>query len=85
MQQLSPNLVTFVIVPNQASSTFGSLFEIKSEADEVFISGATVADIELIDSITATRLRSSGSIVTDATSVNAGLTSSGLTTNKGAY
>jgi hypothetical protein len=80
MQQLSPNLVTFVIVPNQASSTFGSLFEIKSEVDEVFISGASVADIELIDSVTATRLRSSGSIVTDATSVNTGIQSSGLST-----
>ena len=80
MQQLSPNLVTFVIVPNQASSTFGSLFEIKSEVDEVFISGASVADIELIDSITATRLRSTGSIVTDATSVNTGIQSSGLST-----
>jgi len=83
MQQLSPNLVTFVIVPNQATSTFGSLFEIKSEADEIFISGATVADIELIDSVTATRLRSSGSIVTDATTVNTGLTSSGLSTTGG--
>ena len=83
MQQLSPNLVTFVIVPNQANSTFGSLFEIKSEADEIFISGATVADIELIDSVTATRLRSSGSIVTDATTVNTGLTSSGLSTTGG--
>jgi hypothetical protein len=80
MQQLSPNLVTFVIVPNQATSTFGSLFEIKSEANEVFISGASVADIELIDSVTATRLRSSGSIVTDATSVNTGIQSSGLST-----
>ena len=83
MQKLSPNLVTFVIVPNQATSTFGSLFEIKSEADEIFISGATVADIELIDSVTATRLRSSGSIVTDATTVNTGLTSSGLSTTGG--
>ena len=57
MQQLTPNLVTFVIVPTQVSSTFGSLFEIKSEADEIFISAATVADVELIDSVTATRLR----------------------------
>jgi hypothetical protein len=80
MQQLSPNLVTFVIVPNEVSSTFGSLFEIKSESDEVFISSASVSDIELIDSVTATRLRSSGSIVTDATSVSTGIQSSGLST-----
>ena len=85
MQQLTPNLVTFVIVPNQATSTFGSLFEIKSEADEIFISGATVADVELIDSVTATRLRSSGSIVSDATTASTGLTSSGLSTTGGTY
>jgi hypothetical protein len=85
MQQLTPNLVTFVIVPNQSTSTFGSLFEIKSEADEIFISGATVADVELIDSVTATRLRSSGSIVSDATTASTGLTSSGLSTTGGTY
>lgn len=70
-------------MPNQASSTFGSMFEIKSESDEIFISSATVADIELIDSVTATRLRSSGSIVSDVTTVNTGLTSSGLSTTGG--
>jgi hypothetical protein len=84
MQQLTPNVVTFVIVPNQVSSTFGSLFEIKSESDEIFISSATVADVELIDNVTATRLRSSGSIVTNATTTNTGLTSSGLSTTGGA-
>ena len=83
MQQLSPNLVTFVIVPTQVTSTFGSLFEIKSESDEIFISSSTVNNVELIDSVTATRLRSSGSIVTDATSVNTGIQSSGLSTTGG--
>jgi len=85
MQQLTPNLVTFVIVPNQVAQTFGSLFEIKSESDEIFISAATVADIELIDAVTATRLRSSGAITTNATTVNTGLTSSGLSITGGPY
>jgi hypothetical protein len=79
MQQLTPNLVTFVIVPSQVSTTFGSLFEIKSEADEIFISAATVADVELIDSVTATRLRAEGSIVTSATTANTGIQSGGTT------
>jgi hypothetical protein len=83
MQQLTPNVVTFVIVPNQISSTFGSLFEIKSESDEIFISSATVADIELIDNVTATRLRASGAITTTATTTNTGLTSRVLSTNGG--
>jgi precorrin isomerase len=59
------------------------MFEIKSESDEIFISSATVADIELIDSVTATRLQSSGSIVSDVTTVNTGITSSGLSTTGG--
>jgi RNase P/RNase MRP subunit p29 len=53
MNQLAPDIVTFVIVPDQATQTFGSLFEIKSESDEIFISGATVDDVEIIDAVTA--------------------------------
>jgi hypothetical protein len=76
MQQLAPDVVTFVIVPEQASQTFGSLYEIKSEVDEIFISGATVDDIEIIDAITASRLSADGNIVTTSTSTNTGITSS---------
>ena len=41
MNQLSPDVVTFLIVPAQVSQSFGSLYEIKSELDEIFISGAS--------------------------------------------
>ena len=78
MQQLTPYLVTFVVVPSQNSQSFGSLYEVKCESDEIFISGATVADVSIIDSVTATRLRSEGSIVTDSTTVRAGIQSAGL-------
>lgn len=64
--ELSPDLASFVIVPAQLDQSFGSLFEIKSESDEIFISAATVADIEIIDKITANRLRASGSIITES-------------------
>ena len=60
---------------------FGSLFEIKSESDEIFISGAIVSDVAIIDSITATRLKASGAITTTATTTNVGITSSNLTTS----
>ena len=53
MNVLAPDLATFVIVPNTASQGFGSLFEIKSESNEIFISGATVDNVEVIDAITA--------------------------------
>lgn len=76
MNELSPDLVTFVIVPVQEDQTFGSLFEIKSESDEVFISGANVTDIDIIDAITASRLKSSGVVVTGSITANTGIQSS---------
>ena len=80
MQQLSPNIVTFVVVPKQESQNFGSLFEIKSESDEIFISGATVSDVTIIDNVTATRLKASGAITTNATSINTGIQSASTNT-----
>ena len=82
MQQLAPNIVTFVIVPKQLDQTFGSLFEIKSESDEIFISGATVTDVAIIDNVTATRLKAEGAITTTATTTgNIGITSTNLNTS----
>ena len=72
MNALAPDISTFVIVPNAGSQTFGSLYEIRSENDEIFISGAKVTDVQIIDAITASNLRSSGSIVT-STSTDTGL------------
>ena len=53
----SPDVSNIVIVPNQESQSFGSLFEIKSRSDEIFISGATVDDISIVASINASELR----------------------------
>jgi hypothetical protein len=53
----SPDVSNIVIVPNQESQSFGSLFEIKSRSDEIFISGATVDDISIVSSINASELR----------------------------
>jgi len=78
LQQLSPNLVTFVVVPNSSLDVFGSLFEVKAEADEIFISGARVSDIEIIDEVTATKLQTSGNISTSTTAVNTGIQSTSL-------
>jgi len=62
---VAPDISNMVIVPRQPSQTFGSLFEIQSRVDEIFVSGATVDDVEIIQSITAAELRiSADSIVT---------------------
>jgi len=76
MNQLSPDVVTFLIVPAQVSQSFGSLYEIKSELDEIFISGATVDNLEIIDAITATKISASGTVVTSSITANTGITSS---------
>ena len=81
MATVAPDLVTIVIVPNQELQGFGSLFEVKSESDEIFISGATVDNIEVIDSVTASRLKASGKVLTVASSTNAGLQSAGTYTS----
>ena len=62
--QLAPDLLTAVIVPNQSGQTFGSLFQINSAADEIFISGATVDDVSIITALGANQLAASGSAVT---------------------
>lgn len=70
---------SFILIPVQEDQNFGSLYEIKSEADEIFISGASVDDVEIIDAITASRLKASGNVVTKSTTINAGIQSSAFT------
>ena len=80
MNQLSPKLVTILIVPRQTTQSFGSLFEIKSEPDEIFASAAKVSDIETIDQLTATNLQASGKVInTVETNITSGITSSAST------
>lgn len=67
MNRLSPYLVNFVIVPKKDSISFGGLYEIRSEKDQIFINGATVDDVEIISTITASKLKSSGAISVSST------------------
>ena len=70
MNELAPDIATFVIVPKEGSKAFGSLFEIKSENDEIFISGAKVSDVEIIDAVTASKLKADGNIATSSSTVS---------------
>ena len=63
MNVMTPDITNFVIVP-VSSGSFGSLFEITSQSNEIFINGATVNNIEIIDAITASQLQAIGSVVT---------------------
>jgi hypothetical protein len=77
--QLAPDLSTVVIVPNQSGQTFGSLFQVASAADEIFISGATVDDVSIIDALGANQLLASGTVVTSTSTVTNTTTSSAVT------
>jgi hypothetical protein len=75
MNRVAPNISNIVIVPKDPSLSFGSLYEIKSNSDEIFISSATVNDIEIISEITASRIRANGTVTTTLNN-NTGIQSS---------
>ncbi len=75
MQKMAPKISNIVIVPKQQNLNFGSLYEIKSNSDEIFISSATVNDIEVISEITATQIKAAGQIVSNTISSNNNITS----------
>jgi hypothetical protein len=70
MTQMAPDISSFVIVPRLGGLGFGSLFEITSASNELFISTATVSDIDIITDITATGIKSIAgtTVTTNATS-----------------
>lgn len=77
MNQLAPDISSFVIVPRQSGLGFGSLFEIKSASDELFVNGATVDDIEIISGITSSSIKSvAGTTVQSSVSSQQNVTSS---------
>ena len=64
MNVMTPDITNFIIVP-KASNNFGSLYEVACLSNELFISGATASDIEVIDAITASQLKTT-SIITSS-------------------
>lgn len=56
-KEMSNDVAAIVIVPKLDTLTYNDFMQIKARADELLISAATVDDVELIDSITATRLK----------------------------
>jgi len=83
--ELAPDLLTVVIVPNESGQSFGSVFQINSAADEIFISGATVDDVSIISALGANQLEASGTVVTSTstatTNTTTGSAVSGSTTS----
>ena len=72
--ELAPDLLTVVIVPNQSGQSFGSLFQINSSSDEIFISGATVDDVSIISALGVNQLVASGNVVTSTSTATVNTT-----------
>lgn len=68
IQDNSPEISNVVMVPKQESQAYGSLVEIQSKPDEILVSAATVDDIQIVDTITATELNLLNSQVITKTS-----------------
>jgi hypothetical protein len=58
VNQVAPDVSNLTIVPKQSEQGFGSLFEIQSGPDEIFVSGATVDDIKIVSAITVSEVTS---------------------------
>jgi hypothetical protein len=56
-QKLAKIVASVVIVPQKDDSVFGNLFQVKGETAELFLSTATVADVEIVRNLTDTNLR----------------------------
>ena len=57
MNQLTPDITNFVIIPKQGNLYFGALFEIKCPSNQILISCATGADINVVAGLTGDNSR----------------------------
>jgi len=67
VNSVAPDISNMVILPRQSNQTFGSLFEIQSAADEIFVSGATVDDILIVSAINAAEVRADPATIVNVT------------------
>lgn len=65
LNQMTPDIINFIIVPKNANLPFGSLFEIACQSNEILISGTTANDIEIIDAVTAAQINAVAPIITN--------------------
>jgi len=78
---LTPFLNSVVIVPTSGTQAFGSLYQISCEHDEIFVNAATVNDVAIIGSITASNIKATGEVYTGSATTSG--TSSITTTSSG--
>jgi hypothetical protein len=86
-EQLGSIIASVVLVPLNPLKSFGDLYEIRSAPNEIFVNAATVTDIEVIDALTQSNLRSQttvsglypGAITQGSAGRGSGTSASGIT------
>jgi hypothetical protein len=61
-ERLGSIISSVVLVPLNPLKTFGDLYEIRSAPNEIFVSAATVVDVEVIEALTQNNIRSQTSV-----------------------
>ena len=56
-RQLGTIISSVVLVPLDTQKSFGDLYEIRSEPNEIFVNAADITNIDVIDALTSTNLR----------------------------
>lgn len=56
-KQLGTIISSVVLVPLDVQKSFGDLYEIRSQPNEIFVNAATIANIDVIEALTSTNLR----------------------------
>jgi hypothetical protein len=56
-QSLVPNVSSVIIVPSSTDLSFGQLYQINAEPEEIIISTATVDNVQIISAVTAAQLK----------------------------
>lgn len=75
-RELGTIVSSVVLVPLNPLKTFGDLYEVRSAPNEIFVSAATVSDVEVIDALTQSNIRSQTAVsgLYPVTSTNNGTT-----------
>ena len=77
---------SLVIVPTNADSRFGNMFQVTPNAHELFVSAAKVSDVDIVDSYTETNMRIAAGLVetpTATTSITGVATGTGSSSSSG--
>ena len=77
-QELGRAIASVVIVPKKSESIFGDLYQVRASSEELFFSTATVDNIEIVKSLSASNLKQiKGNAITKSNTTSSSSSSSG--------